>query len=166
MSVNSGYGMKDRSRDDAWKRSCDLLRCVSEFALKYGVCLTLESLRPLETNLVSTIDETKRMIDEIHHSNLKAMVDTTAISVSGETLWDWFRNFKKDIKNLHFVDGSPNGHLAWGDGILELDDMICCLSEYGYEGPLGLEITDQRYMNDPSSAMEKSYNNLVRYVDD
>ncbi len=165
MVANSGYGQKTGRREDAWGRSRDMLRRVAEFAGEYNVCLTIESLRPQETNLVVTLSDTKRMADEVNHPNLKVMIDTTAIGVSGETVWDWFKVFGSDIKNMHFVDGTPFGHLSWGDGSFPLEDMLSCMQRYGYDGPLGLEITDPRYYVNPAMASIKSFNSLVRYAE-
>jgi len=166
MAANSGYGLKTCSREDAWARSRDMLRRVSEFAVDYGVTLTIESLRPPETNLVVTLEDTKRMVDEVNHPNLKVMIDTTAVGVSGESVWDWFRVFGTEIKNMHFIDGTPFGHLAWGDGAYSLDNMLHCLNQYSYEGPLGLEITARQYLDDPSAADLRTFRNLIRYADD
>ena len=44
------------------------------------------------------------LLDEVDHPNLKAMVDTVAMSVSGETLDQWFDCLGSDIRNMHFVD--------------------------------------------------------------
>lgn len=166
MIANSGYGLKTCSQEDAWARSRDMLRRISEFAVDYGVTLTVESLRPVETNLVVTLEDTRRMFDEVNHPNFKVMIDTTAIGVSGESVWDWFRVFGTDIKNTHFIDGTPFGHLAWGDGSYPLDDMLRCFNQYNYKGPLGLEITAGQYLNDPSAASLKAFRNLIRYAGD
>lgn len=164
--ANSGYGLRQHPREEAWKRTRDLLRRVAEEGEKHGVTFTMESLRPHETNLCFTLAETKRMIEEVNHPNLAAMIDTTAMAVSEETIWDWFGALGKQIVNLHFIDANPAGHLAWGDGNLPLEDMLRCLNQYGYEGPIGLEITEARYFADPAAADRQSMRILSRYFAD
>ncbi len=165
MVCNSGYGMRTHDRDEAWKRCREMLRRLAEFAQAYGVTLTMESLRPQETNLVYTLEQTREMIAQVDHPNLKAMIDTTAMRVSGETMWQWFEAFGEKIVNLHFIDGTPYGHLAWGDGDCRLVDMLQCLNAYRYDGPIGLEVVGERYNRDPAAADAQCFKNLIRFVD-
>lgn len=165
MICNSGYGLRTHSQSDAWKRSRDMMWRIAEFASKHGVVITMESLRPQETNLAFTLKQTRKMIDEVNHPNLKAMIDTTAMGVSGETIWQWFDEFGDDLVNLHFIDGNPYGHLAWGDGTCHLADMLECLQAHGYQGPIGLEVVGDRYNLDPAAADAQCFKNLIRYVD-
>ncbi len=63
MSINSGWGYWNEDREEAWKRSRDILRRLSELAEVEGVILTVEALRPQESHLVVTLADTKRMYD-------------------------------------------------------------------------------------------------------
>ncbi|MGM0904080.1 MAG: sugar phosphate isomerase/epimerase family protein [Bacillota bacterium] len=151
MQCNSGWGYFDEDREEAWKRSNEMLSKLADVAKTEGVTLALEALRPEESNLVTTAKDTKRMFDEINHPNLKVLIDTTAMGVAGETLQDWFDLFGKDIIHTHFVDGDPYGHLVWGDGKHNLEEFLQTLQKNGYTGYLGQEITDSRYFNDPAA---------------
>ena len=151
MQCNSGWGYYDEDREEAWKRSREMLSKLADIAQQEGVTLAMEALRPEESNLVINVQGAKRMFDEINHPNLKILVDTTAMGVAGETLQDWFEVFGKDIIHTHFVDGNPYGHLIWGDGHHNLEEFLKTLQKYGYTGCLGQEITDARYFSDPKS---------------
>ena len=166
LSINSGWGYWNEDREEAWKRTADMLARLCEVAREEGVILTIESLRPQESQLVTTLADTKRMFDEISHPNFKVMVDTVAMSVAGETLDQWFEIFGDDIRNMHFVDCNPYGHLVWGDGDRSLRDWIETLNRYGYRGFLGQEITDGRYMDNPADADFRNFHNLERYFDE
>ena len=163
MSVNSGWGNWNEDREEAWKRSREMLSRMADVAQEEGIILTIESLRPQESLLVVTLEDTKRMYDEVNHPNLKVMVDTTAMNVSGETLDQWFETFGDEIRNMHFIDSNPYGHLVWGDGTVRLPDWIEILNKYDYQGFLGQEITDGQYMDDPAAADFRNYHNLERY---
>ena len=65
MSINSGWGDWDEDREEAWKRSREHLSILAEYAGEHGLVLTMESLRPEESNLVTTVSDAKRMIDEL-----------------------------------------------------------------------------------------------------
>lgn len=166
LSINSGWGYWNENREEAWKRSRDMLRHLAEFAQGEGIVLTLESLRPQESQLVVTLADTKRMFDEVAHPNLKVMVDTVAMSVSGETLDQWFETFGDDVRNTHFVDCNPYGHLIWGDGDRDLASWVETLNKYHYQGYLGQEITDEHYLLDPVAADFQNIHNLERYFAD
>ena len=114
MSINSGWGDWDEDREEAWKRSAEHLSILADYAGEHGVTLCMESLRPQESNLVTTLADAARMLDQVASPHLTPMVDTTAMGVAGETLDDWFRAFGDgSIKNMHFIDGDPYGHLVW-----------------------------------------------------
>ncbi|WMJ89493.1 sugar phosphate isomerase/epimerase family protein [Anaerocolumna sp. MB42-C2] len=149
MAINSGWGYWNEDREEAWKRSVDMLTRLAEEAKKEGICLAMESLRPQESQLVTTLGNTKRMFDEINHSHLKVMIDTTAMGVAGETLEEWFDVFGEDIIHMHFIDGNPYGHLIWGDGNHDLGSWLKILDRRGYKGYLGQEITDFNYFEKP-----------------
>jgi protein FrlC len=151
MQCNSGWGYYDETREEAWKRSREMLSRLADVAQSEGITLALESLRPEESNLVITVQDAKRMFDEINQPNMKILIDTTAMGVAGETLQDWFDVFGSEIVHMHFVDGNPYGHLIWEDGTHNLEDFLKTLQKNGYTGYLAQEITDARYFKDPAS---------------
>ncbi|AEB06819.1 Xylose isomerase domain-containing protein TIM barrel [Coriobacterium glomerans PW2] len=164
MSINSGWGDFDEDRQDAWKRSREHLSILAAYAGEHGLTLAMESLRPEESNLVTTLADARRMIDEVNSPFLEPMVDTTAMGVAGETLEMWFSEFGNDvIHEMHFIDGDPYGHLVWGDGTHDLASFIRILGEHSFEGMLGQEITDARYLEDPVAADERNMKALETF---
>lgn len=127
----------------------------------------MESLRPEESNLVTTVADAKRMIDEVASPYLQPMVDTTAMGVAGESLEDWFAAFGDGaIHEMHFIDGDPYGHLVWGDGKHDMDAFVATLNAHGFDGMLGQEITDGRYYDDPAAADAKNMAAFEKYLID
>lgn len=164
MSVNSGWGYWNEDRQEAWKRSKDMIVRLCEAAEKEGIVLTMESLRRAESQLACDLEHTKKLFEEVDHPALKLMIDTTAMGVAGETPGQWFEAFGKDIVNTHFIDGNPYGHLAWGDGTSDLGSWLEVLKGYHYEGILGLEITARRYYEDPRAADRKNMEALLKFT--
>ncbi len=113
----------------------------------------MESLKPIESNLVTTISDTKRMYDEIQHPAFKIMVDTGAIAYQREKLQQWFDVFGDEIKGMHFVDSM---HKVWGEGELNLQEMIRIVAENSYEGVLALETSGASYFRNPFEADRKN----------
>lgn len=151
MAINSGWGYWNEDREEAWKRSREMLSRLADEAAKHNINLAMESLRPQESQLVVTLADAKRMHDEVNHPNLKVMIDTTAMGVAGETIDEWFDTFGDEIIHMHFIDGNPYGHLIWGDGNHPLGEWIDTVVRRGYKGYFGQEITDFDYFEDPAS---------------
>lgn len=164
MAVNSGWGLATEPREEAMKRSLEMIDWLCQQALPLGVTLVMESLRPEESNLVNSLSETALFLHTLGRSNLKPMVDTCAMAVAGETLTDWFSAFPDQIAHLHFVDGTPYGHLAWGDGNRDLAAYVSVLEAHGYTGALTQEITDGRYFMDPFAADRQSIQRLRPFM--
>ena len=82
--------------------------------------------------------------------------DFGAMARMGHTPREYFEAFGSDIVHIHFVDGNPTGHLAWGDGSRDLKTDLAVLEEYGYQGYLSLETATQRYYEKPWSAEMKT----------
>lgn len=164
MEINSGWNYWNEEPAEAWKRSREMLSRLAEEAGKHHVTLVMESLRPEESHIVTNLEQTKQMLTEINSPHIKPMADLCAVSVAGETLEDWLQAFGKDLKHIHFIDGSPYGHLVWGDGNHHLGRELAILNQYGYEGCLGQEITDERYYADPAAADFRNMKNFERYI--
>ena len=71
MQTNSGWGYWNEDREEAWKRSREMISKLADEAGKLGICLAMESLRPQESQLVVTLKDAKRMYDEVNSPNLK-----------------------------------------------------------------------------------------------
>jgi fructoselysine 3-epimerase len=166
MTINSGYGYLNESKEEAWKRSADMLAHLANIAEQEGITIAMEALRPEESKIVTTMADAKRMQEEINSASLKLMVDTVSMGVAGETLGQWFETFGKDIVHLHFIDGRPYGHLAWGDGNFSAENMIQILNDYNYKGFLGQEITEPCYFEKPRETDQKVMQNLKGFIQD
>lgn len=167
MAVHSGRGNLNEDREEAWKRGRDMLARLSDYAEKKGITLAMESLRPEETNLAVTLNDVKRMFDEIHHPNFKTMIDTCAMGVSGENPEQWFQVLgDENIVHMHFVDGTPYGHLIWGDGHHNLEAWLKTLQTHRYRGLLSQEITALDYCYKPAEADIRNYQMFVPFMEE
>lgn len=165
MQINSGWGYWNEEREEAWKRSREMLSRLAEEAVKYDIRLAMESLRPQESQLVITLKDAKRMFDEVNHPNLKILIDTTAMSVAGETIDDWFDVFGDNIIHTHFIDSNPYGHLAWGFGNRSMKEYLEALARHNYTGYLGQELTEFDYFENPAEIDRKNmavYEQFIR----
>lgn len=159
--VTSGTGYFDGSnREEAWKWAAEGLWSLGEMAADYGVTLALEVLRKDESNLVNDLPSLLEMLKELDHPAIGGMIDTIPMALAGERPCQYLEALGDRLVHIHFIDGAPRGHLAWGDGVLDMQGYLSELDAYPYKGYLSLEITDGRYFMDPSRSVEQSVEKL------
>lgn len=161
MLVTSGWGYFDGSnREQAWNYAAEGIYDLAECGAHHGIRIALEVLRKDESNLVNDLSSLKRMINQLDHDQIGGMIDTCPMNLAGESPKDYLAALGERIIHVHFIDGAPRGHLAWGDGILDMEQYLEELSAGVYQGYLSLEITDGRYYLDPEKSVQKSIERL------
>jgi fructoselysine 3-epimerase len=162
--VTAGWGYRNEGTDEALNRTRDSLERLSRYAEKEGIVLALEPLQKVESNIVNTLQDLKALLEQVSSPNLKGMVDTIPMAVEGEKLSDYFEELGDQLAHIHFIDGNPAGHLAWGDGSLPLENYVQTLIQCNYQGALTLEFTSSQYLLDPNEAIETSLKTLAPYL--
>ena len=154
VMVSSGWAFLNEPIEGAWGRSASMLRAIAEHAGERGVRLVLEALQPVESMIVNSAADTKRMIEAVDHPALKACLDLGAMAVAGDTIDDYFDLLGDDVAHVHFVDVAADGttHLAWGDGDRDMRADLDRLVARGYRGVVSAETYDWRYFADPAAA--------------
>lgn len=155
MLISPGWGMWDEPFEEAFMRAADSLGKAAETAERCGVRLALEHLTPQSSNLLTNLDAVCRMLGAAGHPRLGAALDLGQMSVFGETIGMYFDRLGEKILIVHMMDGTPESHLAFGDGVLPLKEYYGELRARGYEGTVTLEINDSRYGRTPGEALEK-----------
>lgn len=159
--VTSGHGYFDGSNEmEAWKWSRENLASLGDLASHYGVTLALEVLRHDESNLVYNLPTLKKMLEELDHPAFGGMIDTIPMALAGERPAQYLEALGDKLVHVHFIDGAPRGHLAWGDGVLDMNGYLAEFDAYSYQNYLSLEITDGRYFMNPSASVEQSVKKL------
>lgn len=165
MSLNAGWGYWDENPEESVKRSIEAVSTVADFAQAQGITLALETLQPVESNIVLTLKEAEAYYSRLNHPAVKMMTDTVAVGVAGETVDDWFNVFGKDIVHCHLVDGSPSGHRVFGDGNYPLAAIMHTFAENNYTGFFTMELGGN-YLQDPFSADARNMKVLSNYFVD
>lgn len=147
--VTSGWAYLDEDKEEAWLRSITMMRRIVNLAKQHAICLVMEALQPDESILVNTVQDLKRYFDEVQHDALQVCIDFGAMARAQDTIQDYFESFPNQIALIHFVDGNPTGHLAWGDGDRNLKGDLKQLEKYQYKGFLSLETASSRYFQEP-----------------
>ncbi|UUZ84977.1 TIM barrel protein [Paenibacillus sp. P26] len=164
LLVTPGWGYEHEPADEAWARLRESLARIAEKAEELDVTLALEPLTRTESNLITDSVTLKRMLGEAGSARLKGMIDTIPMALAGEDFKKYFDASPDEIVHIHFIDGKPEGHLAWGDGVLPLGEYIEQLGSIGYKGHLSLEFTSYSYIREPDRAIERALTCLQPFL--
>lgn len=165
LFLTSGWGLEDEPETAAWNRSLSSLREIVDFAESRGVRCLIEPLQRGESNVVNTVDDVVRMLSEIGNDTVGVTLDTVAVSANGDSVNSYVTRLGSRIRHIQVVDGSPTGHLAWGDGDLPLDTWLKELTESDIEASLTFEpFGDGRYALNPESVWDKGLPHVRRWL--
>ena len=166
LQVTAGWHYLGESRSDAWGRSRDMLGELCRRAEGMGVQILLEAVSMPGPQLGKTRSHVADMLEEIRSPALGVVADTTNLEVNGDSLEGYFKAFGSRIGHVHLVDGTPDGHLAWGDGTRDLARCLDTLEKQGYTGFLTLEtVGPAEYAADPKGTDAKSIQALLPYLE-
>lgn len=158
--INSGCGLRDMEREESWKYAVDTIRKICIAAQKYDVDLVMEQLQPYESNLVCSLADVERMIEDVGCENLKVCLDVVAMEVSGDTVDDFFLALGNRVVHIHMADSN---HQILGEGSYPVKDYLNDIEKNKFQGNISLEINDSIYWMDPHDSIRKSMNYLKNY---
>lgn len=136
--------------EEALGRFCGL-------AGEYGLTLHLLNHYADCTDMVRSMEDMKRCLRICDSGPLFPAVDTASVYESGERLEDWMRGFGDclsyvSLSNTKF-DGSRH---HWGDGYLNLGEIVGILEDYRYSGTVGTSYMLRDYLAKPWEADERT----------
>jgi protein FrlC len=164
MCIDSTGGSFDTPYEILWNCCRDLLIHLCRIAKSKDVMIIMGTALPGLSKVVTTLHELKEMVDCVARDNLKVLLDTVAMSMSGETIGQWFGVFGSNIVHTHFTDGRNNGYRVWGEGCYPMKKYLYELYHNGYTGYLGQKILNEDYFTDPAEADRKNFTSICQYI--
>jgi D-psicose/D-tagatose/L-ribulose 3-epimerase len=127
------------SREEAVKNVKDGLAAVADHARARGVTIALEPLATNATDVVNTVAEAVRIVDEIKHPAIQSMFDFHNTLDEKEPFEKLVRDHFRAIKHIHVneMDGRYPG-----TGNLDFRPVFQVLADLGYKGWMSLEVFD------------------------
>ena len=157
LFLTAGRGYETEPQESAWNRAADSLWEIASYAAGLSVRCLLEPLQRRESNILHNAADLRRMMDRIGLPNVDAVLDLVAMACAGDGVGDYLAVFGPHLGHVHIVDGTPTGHLVWGDGTLPLGDWITALAAAGYGGTMSFEpFGDGSYAPDPEAALVRN----------
>lgn len=166
LFLTPGRGFECESRETAWAHSVASINRIAAYARTLGVSILLEPLQRVESNLVNNADDLHALWKQIDGDDVDVVLDLVAMATTGDTVDGYFARFGDRVAHVHVVDGTPAGHLAWGEGNLPLDSYLADLARHGYQGTLTFEpFGNGSYALDPASTWKKCLEAIAPHVD-
>lgn len=165
LFLTSGRGYETEPAEAAWDRAAASLTTIAAHAARNGVRCLLEPLQRVETNVLTNAAGLHRMLDQVGADTIDVVLDTVGMAAAGDDVGDYLRLFGDRIAHVQIVDGTPAGHLVWGDGTLPLGDYLTRLAEAGYRGKLTFKpFGNGSYALDPVTAWTRCLAAIDTYL--
>lgn len=166
LFLTPGRGFECESRQIAWEHSVASINRIAAYARSLGVSCLLEPLQRLESNIVTNANQLHALWRALDGDDVDVVLDLVAMATAGDTVGGYFERFGKRVAHVHVVDGTPAGHLAWGDGNLPLAEHLGQLSAQGFAGTLTFEpFGNGSYALDPVSAWRQCLDAIAPHLD-
>jgi sugar phosphate isomerase/epimerase len=121
----------------AWQWAREVFQGLLPAAAERGVTLCLEPLSRADTNLLNTVREGLRMVDEVGHPRFRVHLDVKAMCDEGRPLDEIIREARGYVGHLHVNDANLNGP-GWGD--TDYGPIVRGLAEIGYDDYASVEV--------------------------
>ncbi len=128
--------LDERARRAQWERAVGSLKRAGGYAAKLGVKLAVEPLNRFETDLVNTVDQGLRLIDDVGADNVGLLLDTFHMNIEEKDIPAAIRRAAGRIVEFHACGndrGTPGeDHLPWGA-------IVAALRDVRFAGPVVIE---------------------------
>ncbi|MDH2092004.1 TIM barrel protein (plasmid) [Rhizobium oryzihabitans] len=156
LLVTAGGGYRDEPVEQALERCIDSMGILCDRAQKLGIDLWMESLPDSFANIIRSAREIRELMDKLGSPALHAVYDVAGAIMTHETPEDYFTHLAGRVAHVHFTDSDAGGsHLAWGDGVIDLDKLVTFLRKENYDGSLTVELTNWKYNVDPTPPLKQ-----------
>jgi len=145
------------SFDQAWELAKHTFKSLLGHAADRGVALCIEPLARGVTDFINTVEEGKRMVDEIGHPYFKLHLDVLAMCNEGVPLDEIIRSARGYVGHVHVNDAGKGGP---GSGQTDYEPIVRGLRDIGYDDYLSVEVFD--FSPGPESIGKESLEFLKR----
>lgn len=115
---------------EEWNYSKEYLLKAADYAKQKGVVLALEPVNRYETYFLNTVEDTRKLVEEINHPNIKIHPDTYHLNIEEESFYGAIKSAGEYLYHIHLCEnnrGIPGtGHVAW-------DEVFKALRELKYD---------------------------------
>ena len=100
-SVGNTRLLNERARREQWDRAVASLRTAAAYAAEKGVKLAVEPLNRFETDLVNTVDQGLRLIEDVGGDSVGLLLDTFHMNIEEKDIPSAIRRASGHIVEFH-----------------------------------------------------------------
>lgn len=142
-----------RSLMDGWQDLIETARTVGEVASQYDITIAMEPLNKGETNIINTVSEGIRFVNEVDHPNIRLLADFYHMRMENEPM---------DVLGQTTSHVLAHSHIARGQGRyypLDRDediygDFFGQLKTMGYKGGVSVEGKSEDILRDGAISLK------------
>ena len=139
---------------DMWNQAVKSLKQVSRLCRQYGTVFVVEFACRKNAELINTMADALRMLDEVGEDNILVMADVLHIHAENDSLRE---TVLKAGKRLAYVHLSDNERLPPGKGVIDFKIFIDSLKRIGYDGYMVMEF-------EPQTDIDGSLKDALEYI--
>jgi D-psicose/D-tagatose/L-ribulose 3-epimerase len=128
--------LEPAERDKQWRLAVESIQRVATIAADHGVKLGIEPLNRFETDLVNTVEQGMRMLEDIGRPNVGLLLDTFHMNIEEKDIPAALRRADGHIVEFHACSsdrGTPGeDHLPW-------PAIASALRDAAFQGPVVIE---------------------------
>jgi len=141
-----------------YQATSDSIKESLDYASKYGVILTLETINRYETNFINTVEEALELVEKLKTENFKVLLDTFHMNIDEPDLGKAILKAGKHLSLIHFADSN---RFAPGMGHIDFKKVYNSLKKIDYQGYICAEVLP---VPDDLSAMKQSIHFLRKLL--
>ena len=132
---------------------------IYDFCQKFGVKLCLENVEWASYNRVGVFSKIRERVPYIG-----GVLDIKQARISGYDYRDYLAEMAGNLTHVHISDVDENGKIRLpGHGCFGFDELVCRLSDVGFDGPLIIEVYKDSYAHESHLKPSLDYMNELLY---
>lgn len=158
VADHPGYFTPER---EVWGYLVESMREICRFSHGKNVEVTIEPLTPMESPVISTVDDCVKLLEDVDDSALYAMMDIVPPTIVKEPISKYFHMLGDRLNYIHLCnnDGVTDAHLRLDQGVLPVPDIINVIHKHGYTGFVTTELYSENFF-DPELMLSNTARNL------
>jgi D-psicose/D-tagatose/L-ribulose 3-epimerase len=135
-AVGATQLLDKEAREKQWDRAVGSLRVAAAYAKDRGIQLAIEPLNRFETDLINTVDQGLRLVDDIGAPNVGLLLDTFHMNIEEKDIPGAIGRAAGRIVEFH---ASSNDRGTPGEDHLPWPRIAAALKGADYRGPIVIE---------------------------
>ena len=124
-------------REDAWKQMVEASKIIAKVAGENGITITLEPLNTKETNIINSVSEGGKLVEEVDHPSFMLLADYYHVGIENEG-FGGIMKYGKYLRHTHIAHPVTRT-VPKKDDNGNYEGFFAALKEVGYDARVSIE---------------------------